>query len=187
MQLHTDARYESTPTTLKTVLLVAHLLALVALLVVAWRTWRGNGRPVTRPRFSPADALVVGVSAVWAVLGPVNIDDSWYALMARNADAAGYVGNYIYQFNVTENPFSTSQYLMQFWGSLGEAIGMPGWGLVWLRVLPVDWPHAAAVERLPLHHRDPFDRLIVAQAQRERLAVVTKDAAFRTYDIRVVW
>ena len=56
-----------------------------------------------------------------------------------------------------------------------------------LRVLPVDWPHAAAVERLPLHHRDPFDRLIVAQAQRERLAVVTKDAAFRTYDIRVVW
>lgn len=137
VQLHTDARYESAPSTLKTVLLVAHLLALVALLVVAWRMWRGNARPVTRPRFSPADGLVGVVSAVWAVLGPVNIDDSWYALMARNADAAGYVGNYIYQFNVSENPFSTSQYLMQFWGSLGEALGLPGWGLLWLRVLPV--------------------------------------------------
>jgi PIN domain nuclease of toxin-antitoxin system len=54
-------------------------------------------------------------------------------------------------------------------------------------VLPIDWPHAAAVERLPQHHRDPFDRLIVAQAQRERLAVVTRDPAFRAYDIRVVW
>ncbi|TCK27363.1 arabinosyltransferase B/arabinosyltransferase C [Pseudonocardia endophytica] len=137
VQLHTDARYESSPSTSKTVLLVAHLLALAALLVVAWRTWRETARPVTRPRFSPADAVVVVASAAWAVLGPVNIDDSWYALMARNADAAGYVGNYIYQFDVTENPFSTSQYLMQFWGSIGEAIGVPGWGLLWLRVLPV--------------------------------------------------
>ncbi len=136
--LHTDARYESSPTVLKTVLLVAHLLSLVALLAVAWRTWRGPGRErPARPRPSPADAVVLVTSLAWAVLGPVNIDDSWYALMARNGAASGSIGNYIYQFNVTENPFSTSQYLMQFWGSFGEALGLPGWGLLWLRVLPV--------------------------------------------------
>jgi PIN domain nuclease of toxin-antitoxin system len=56
-----------------------------------------------------------------------------------------------------------------------------------LRVLSVDWTHAASVERLPWHHRDPFDRLIVAQAQSESLSVVTKDPAFARYGIRIVW
>ena len=56
-----------------------------------------------------------------------------------------------------------------------------------VRMLPVDWSHAAAVERLPLHHRDPFDRLLVAQAQAERLAVVTRDRVFRRYGVQVVW
>ena len=56
-----------------------------------------------------------------------------------------------------------------------------------LRVLSVEWAHAAAVERLPFHHRDPFDRLLVAQAQAEGLAVVTGDAVFRKYGVRVVW
>lgn len=56
-----------------------------------------------------------------------------------------------------------------------------------LRVLSVDWPHAVAVERLPFHHKDPFDRLIVAQAQAEGLAVVTNDSVFREYGVSVVW
>ena len=56
-----------------------------------------------------------------------------------------------------------------------------------LQVLSVEWVHAATVERLPFHHRDPFDRLLVAQAQIERLAVVTGDAVFRRYAVRVVW
>jgi PIN domain nuclease of toxin-antitoxin system len=56
-----------------------------------------------------------------------------------------------------------------------------------LRVLSVEWVHAAAVERLPFHHRDPFDRLLVAQAQIERLAIVTRDSVFGRYGVRVVW
>ncbi len=56
-----------------------------------------------------------------------------------------------------------------------------------LRLMPVEWQHAAAVERLPFHHRDPFDRLIVAQAQREHLAVVTRDTVFADYGVRTVW
>ena len=56
-----------------------------------------------------------------------------------------------------------------------------------LRILSVDWPHAAAVDRMPFHHRDPFDRLIIAQALAERLAVVTRDSLFRDYGVRVVW
>jgi PIN domain nuclease of toxin-antitoxin system len=56
-----------------------------------------------------------------------------------------------------------------------------------LRVLSIDWTHAAAVERLPSHHQDPFDRLIIAQARVEQLAVVTKDPAFGKYGIPTIW
>jgi len=54
-------------------------------------------------------------------------------------------------------------------------------------MLPIDWPHAAAVERLPLHHRDPFDRVLAAQALQEKLPLVSSDPVFRSYGVRVVW
>lgn len=132
VQLHTDARYQSRPTLLKTAVLVAHGLALAALLVLAWRRWPGAGSGLVRPRLSWADAVVVAVSLFWVVAGPVNIDDSWYLLMARNAMQSGYLGNVIYQFNVTENPFVASQYAMQAWGALGGQ-----WSLGWMRLLPL--------------------------------------------------
>jgi PIN domain nuclease of toxin-antitoxin system len=53
--------------------------------------------------------------------------------------------------------------------------------------LPLDLHHAAAVEQLPWHHRDPFDRLLVAQATVERAALVSRDAALAAYGITVVW
>jgi PIN domain nuclease of toxin-antitoxin system len=56
-----------------------------------------------------------------------------------------------------------------------------------LQILSVEWAHAAAVERLPFHHRDPFDRLIVAQAQIERFTVVTRNPMFARYGVTVVW
>jgi PIN domain nuclease of toxin-antitoxin system len=54
-------------------------------------------------------------------------------------------------------------------------------------VLPIYWSHAAAVERLPLHHRDPFDRLLATQALTEKLPLVSSDPIFRSYGVRVVW
>ena len=45
----------------------------------------------------------------------------------------------------------------------------------------------ARVETLPSHHRDPFDRLIAAQALNDDLAIVTRDAVFRRYGLRRVW
>ncbi len=53
--------------------------------------------------------------------------------------------------------------------------------------LPVAHVHALRVEALPHHHRDPFDRLIVAQAQIEGLAVLTADPALAAYDIEALW
>ena len=55
------------------------------------------------------------------------------------------------------------------------------------RPLAIDLKHAARVATLPFHHRDPFDRLLVAQALEEDLAVVTADPVFATYGVNRVW
>ena len=52
--------------------------------------------------------------------------------------------------------------------------------------LPVTFEHAEAVLGLPAHHRDPFDRLIVAAAQVEWLTVVSSDSQFRLYDVPLI-
>ena len=52
---------------------------------------------------------------------------------------------------------------------------------------PITLEHAAAVEHLPLHHRDLFDRLLVAQAAIEQAAIVSADPGLRTYGVPVVW
>lgn len=53
--------------------------------------------------------------------------------------------------------------------------------------LPISLEHAAAVEHLPHHHRDPFDRLLVAQAQVEGATIVSADDRLREYDVPVLW
>ena len=53
-------------------------------------------------------------------------------------------------------------------------------------ILSVNELHAARLEHLPLYHRDPFDRLLIAQAQIEGLTLVTADRQFSTYDVALV-
>ncbi len=53
--------------------------------------------------------------------------------------------------------------------------------------LPVAIRHAEAAASLPPHHRDPFDRMLVAQAQVEGLSLVSRDPAVRQYQVTVLW
>jgi len=53
--------------------------------------------------------------------------------------------------------------------------------------LPIRMSHALHVHRLPDHHRDPFDRLLIAQAQLEDLPILTADPQIARYGIRTVW
>jgi PIN domain nuclease of toxin-antitoxin system len=53
--------------------------------------------------------------------------------------------------------------------------------------LPITFRHAAAVAALPAHHGDPFDRMIIAQAQIEGLEIVTHDPRFKAYRTPVLW
>jgi len=52
--------------------------------------------------------------------------------------------------------------------------------------LDITVEHAEAIGGLPLHHRDPFDRMLIAQARVENLTIVTRDPAFAAYDVAVL-
>jgi PIN domain nuclease of toxin-antitoxin system len=53
--------------------------------------------------------------------------------------------------------------------------------------LPMDRAHAEAAAALPPHHRDPFDRMLVAQAQLEDAVLISADPALSAYDVRIEW
>jgi PIN domain nuclease of toxin-antitoxin system len=56
-----------------------------------------------------------------------------------------------------------------------------------IELLPILLPHALALDGLPLHHKDPFDRILIAQAQVEKLTLVTHDSIFAQYGVAVMW
>jgi PIN domain nuclease of toxin-antitoxin system len=56
-----------------------------------------------------------------------------------------------------------------------------------IELLPIQLRHVALVTTLPFHHRDPFDRLLIAQAQAEQMPVLSSDPAFDAYPIRRLW
>jgi PIN domain nuclease of toxin-antitoxin system len=56
-----------------------------------------------------------------------------------------------------------------------------------IEILPITIQHAAIVSNLPFHHRDPFDRLLIAQAMAENLTVLSNDAMFDHYPVTRIW
>lgn len=55
------------------------------------------------------------------------------------------------------------------------------------QILPVSATDALSVSLLPFYHRDPFDRMIIAQANNNNLQVLTKDRIFADYDVEILW
>jgi PIN domain nuclease of toxin-antitoxin system len=56
-----------------------------------------------------------------------------------------------------------------------------------IECLPITIDHLLALEGLPMHHRDPFDRILIAQSLEENLPVVTSDPWFSQYPVEVIW
>jgi len=56
-----------------------------------------------------------------------------------------------------------------------------------ISVLPISTRHAQAVSTMPFYHKDPFDRMLIAQAQVEEMAIVSKDDKFDAYGVQRLW
>ncbi len=56
-----------------------------------------------------------------------------------------------------------------------------------LQTLTVSLRHIQGLQQLPMHHRDPFDRMLIAQAQIEDMTLITADAAIANYDVPTLW
>ena len=54
-------------------------------------------------------------------------------------------------------------------------------------LLPIRLEHVLRIEELPLHHRDPFDRVLIAQGIEEGLPIITADPQFSRYPVKVIW
>jgi PIN domain nuclease of toxin-antitoxin system len=56
-----------------------------------------------------------------------------------------------------------------------------------IKMLSISIDHLLALERLPMHHRDPFDRMLIAQSMEEDWPIITADPMFKQYPVRVIW
>ena len=60
-------------------------------------------------------------------------------------------------------------------------------GMQGVRGLPITDAHAVRIADLPMHHRDPFDRILVAQAQAEGMSILSVDRRLHAYGVPVLW
>jgi PIN domain nuclease of toxin-antitoxin system len=56
-----------------------------------------------------------------------------------------------------------------------------------IATLPLTIDHLLALERLPMHHSDPFDRMLIAQSVKEDWPIITADRMFKKYPVQVIW
>ena len=114
---------------------------------------------VDDPRLSPSAKKIIADTANILFLSAAS---AWeFAIKVRSG-----------KLTITEEPES---YLTRFMA------------LYHLQPLPVEIRHALHTYRLPLMHRDPFDRLLVAQAQTEGMPLLTDDVQIKQYFLQTVW
>lgn len=110
----------------------------------------------------------------WLEAGPRLSNTARTAIQESNA-------TYVSAVSVWEIGIKTSTGKLEFRGDMDRQIALNGF-------VPLDITvaHAIAAGRLPFHHRDPFDRMLVAQAAAESLTLITSDAVLTAYNVPVM-
>lgn len=105
-------------------------------------------------------------------------------LSPRARSAIGDVGNEILVSIATAWEIVVKQALgkLQLSADLREVIDSENF-----EMLPIEFAHLDALASLPMLHRDPFDRMLVAQALAEGLPLITGDRALRPYPVAIFW
>jgi len=110
--------------------------------------------------------------ALWGITADSTLDDEFLDRLRHDPD--------IFLSTVTLWEITIKQTAGKLGGppDLAERVRDMGF-----RELPITHTHCIGAGRLPVHHRDPFDRMLVAQARAEGLTLVTRDADIQKYDV----
>jgi hypothetical protein len=162
LTLVTDTRFQTTMTPVKAALVALAGLALLAALLAVARmdnhsasTRRAPGLPRRWWRPRAVDAVVVAGLAIWAVIGPITVDDGYIAGIARTRDTTGYIGNLHRWLNAPEAPFGWCYELYSRWAQISPVpvwmrIPSTGLGIVcWLLLSRALLPRLGSVTARP--------------------------------------
>lgn len=115
----------------------------------------------------------------WAAYDPARLGHRVARILAESPEV------FISVASIWEMSIKVSLGKLRLRGSVGSFISeLREQGI---EVLPVRQDHAIAVAGLPFHHRDPFDRMLIAQAKREKMTLLTCDDSFAAYGVKVLW
>jgi PIN domain nuclease of toxin-antitoxin system len=118
---------------------------------------------------------------LWLVEGSPNLSTAAQSALADPAHEL-----YLSVASVWELAIKTGNRKLALSDPLDVFVGK--WTVVYqLALVPIDTPHALGVVGLPDHHRDPFDRILIAQALTEGMTLVSADAKFSLYAVPILW
>jgi PIN domain nuclease of toxin-antitoxin system len=117
---------------------------------------------------------------LWLIEGSPNLSAAAPAALADPANAL-----YLSVASVWELAIKTGNKKLALIDPLDTFVGK--WTVAYqIALLPIDTAHALAVVGLPNHHRDPFDRILIAQALVEGMTLVSADAKFAPYPVPII-
>jgi PIN domain nuclease of toxin-antitoxin system len=113
--------------------------------------------------------------ALWAITGDATLGEEFLDRLRRDPDI------FLSPVSLWEITIKQATGKLAGPADLAERVRDVGF-----RELPVTYAHAIAASRLPAHHRDPFDRMLVAQAAVEGLTLVSRDESIARYDVDIL-
>jgi len=120
--------------------------------------------------------LIDSNALIWMVSKPAEL-----SRLARNALVDPSNDRFVSMAAVWEISIKVSQGRLSLPGTLENAVDSMA-----ARLLPIAMSYIGRAQILPFHHRDPFDRMMIAQAIEEGLTIVTRDRIFQAYGVPVL-
>ena len=119
-------------------------------------------------------------TVIWFINGDLDLSDKARKLVESHPTA-----NFVSVATLWEIAIKVSLKKLELSGGFSEIksqLDQNGFQL-----LPITWEDTLLIASLPFHHRDPFDRILIAQSMNNRMSIITKDEDFKKYPVSLLW
>jgi PIN domain nuclease of toxin-antitoxin system len=118
---------------------------------------------------------------LWALATPEKLNRRARGLLSHERDGLFFSAASSWEISVK---FSLGKLVLPEAPAKYIPTWMSNWGI---RGLDISHIHALALSELPLHHQDPFDRILIVQARMEQMVLATADRMFEKYPVEILW